>query len=185
MKNAHTFATLAASALAATPVFAGYPGDYPSDYDVAEVLSAEPLLRQVRVAVPQRECHAETRYVPVSGSRGGTTTTAGSMLIGGLIGAVIGHQIDDRRSRNSGTIAGALIGTAIGHEAAQGDARVGFGEYRAIDAERCEVHTVERVEERIEGYRVTYRYNGRTYATQMPRDPGATLRVRVNVAPLG
>ena len=47
------------------------------------------------------------------------------------------------------------------------------------------VHSVERYEERVDGYRVTYRYNGHIFSTQLPRDPGGTLRVRVNVEPVG
>ncbi len=202
MDRQNSIAILTAGLLAAAPVFAGqYGGDDGrngptygapadlADYDTAQVLSAEPLMRQVRITVPQRECFAETHYVPVNARGTGATPAAGQMLLGGLIGAVIGHQIDDRRSRNTGTVAGALIGTAIGHQVAQDSARRSpygrGGEYRAVDGERCEVHTVERFEERIDGYRVTYRYNSRIYTTQMPRDPGATLRVRVNVAPVG
>ena len=202
MDKQHTFAIMTAGLLAAAPVFAGHAGDYGVDdgygpsyggpyaadeFDTAQVLRAEPLMHQVRITVPQRECHAETHYVPV-GARATGTPAAGQMLLGGLIGAVIGHQIDDRRSRNTGTVAGAMIGTAIGHQVAQDGARraaYGQEEYRAVDAERCEVRTVERFEERIDGYRVTYRYNSRIYTTQMPRDPGPTLRVRVNVAPVG
>jgi uncharacterized protein YcfJ len=194
MDKQHSIAILTAGLLAAAPAFAGHAGDYGAaygqdDYDTAQVLSAEPLMRQVRITVPQRECYAETRYVLVNARNAGAASAAGPMLLGGLIGAVIGHQIDDRRSRNTGTVAGALIGTAIGHQVAQDSARrnaYGRGaEYRAVDAERCEVHTIERFEERIDGYRVTYRYNSRIYTTQMPRDPGATLRVRVNIAPVG
>ena len=205
MDKQYSFAILTAALLAAAPAFAGHAGDYgagdgrngPSygapydqdDYDTAQVLSAEPLTRQVRITAPQRECYAETRYVPLNARNAGATPAAGQMLLGGLIGAVIGHQIDDRRSRNTGTVAGALIGTAIGHQIAQDGARRNpygrGGEYRAVEGEHCEVHTVERFEERVDGYRVTYRYNSRIYTTQMPRDPGATLRVRVNVAPVG
>jgi len=209
MNTQHTFAMMTAGLLVAAPAFAGYPGGYEAqyeapyqaeydsqygaghdqaDYDTAQVLSAEPMTRQVRISVPQRDCYPETRYERVNTRRAGSTPAAGQMLLGGLIGAVIGHQIDDRRSRNTGTVAGALIGTAIGHQVAQDDARrddYGRDEYRAVDAERCEIRTVERVEERVDGYRVRYRYNGRVYTTRMPRDPGATLRVRVNIAPVG
>jgi uncharacterized protein YcfJ len=51
--------------------------------------------------------------------------------------------------------------------------------------ERCEVHQEEHFEDRNEGFRVTYRYNGRTYVTRMPNDPGQQIRVRVAVSPVG
>jgi uncharacterized protein YcfJ len=197
-----TVTALALTGMAATSMAA-------AEYDTADVISAEPLTRQVRVSVPQRECYTETRYVPVTdsgsygydqfgngrfgngriGRYGNDAPAAGQMIMGGLIGAVIGHQIGNQESRKTGAIAGAIIGSAIGHEAAQRSAarRADYGstELRAVDAERCETRTVERYEERVDGYRVSYRYNGRIYTTNMSHDPGSTLRVRVNVAPLG
>jgi uncharacterized protein YcfJ len=162
-----------------------YSGD---EFQTAQVISAAPITRQVRITVPQRECYSETHYVPVNGRRyGGDAPAGGQMILGGLIGAVIGHQLDDRRSRNGGTVVGAVIGSAIGHDVAQRNATRygGSDEMRAVDGQRCEVRYIEHVEDRVDGYRVTYQYNGRTYTTQMPRDPGATLRIRVNVAPVG
>ena len=49
--------------------------------------------------------------------------------------------------------------------------------------ERCETRSEVREEERIDGYRVTYEYNGRVYTTRTKRDPGDELRVRVAVSP--
>ena len=39
------------------------------------------------------------------------------------------------------------------------------------------------IEERIDGYEVTYAYAGREYVTRMPYDPGERLRVRGDVTP--
>jgi uncharacterized protein YcfJ len=204
-------------ALVATPALANHEGSYGTSYqdeqyEYAQVISSEPLVRQVHVTVPRRECYNETHYVPVNGGRyGGRNTsgyggrygsgngygvgqsTAGSMILGGLIGAAIGHQIGNQQSRRTGAIAGAIIGTAIGNEAAQRRGSYGssngndYGreELRAVDSQRCEVRNEEHVEERIDGYRVTYRYNDRTYTTRTARDPGAQIRVRVSVSPLG
>jgi uncharacterized protein YcfJ len=200
-------------ALVATPALAnhensynsGYDGGYQGEqYEYAQVISAEPLVRQVRVTVPRRECYSETHYVPVNDGRYGgrygrgngydvRQSTAGSMIVGGLIGAAIGHQIGNQQSRRTGAIAGAIIGSAIGNEAAQRRGSYGsryandYGqdELRAVEGQRCETRNEEHVEERIDGYRVTYRYNDRTYTTQTARDPGSQIRVRVSVSPLG
>jgi uncharacterized protein YcfJ len=48
---------------------------------------------------------------------------------------------------------------------------------------RCETRYQSREEQRIDGYRVIYTYNGRKYATDMPYDPGKRLRIRVDVQP--
>lgn len=42
----------------------------------------------------------------------------------------------------------------------------------------------ERFERQIDGYLVTYRYNGRVQHTQMAYDPGTRMRVRVSVDPM-
>jgi uncharacterized protein YcfJ len=223
MNSKHMTGMVILGALVATPALAnhesgysnGYNGSYQDEqYEYAQVISSEPLVRQVHVTVPQRECYNETHYVPVNGGRYGSgyggrygrgngygngvvQSTAGSMILGGLIGAAIGHQIGNQQSRRTGAIAGAIIGTAIGNEAAQrrGSYGSGYGsnngdeygqdELRAVDSQRCEVRNEQHVEERIDGYRVTYRYNNRTYTTQTVRDPGAQIRVRVSVSPLG
>jgi len=174
----------------------GY-GDGGTGFDFAEVVRADPIVRQVRVSVPRRECFDETRYVPVR-SGPGPQGAAGGMILGGIIGAVVGHQFDGGRGDwrhgrggggNTGTLAGGIVGAAIGHDVAERNAARAGGfagdEVRAVTAQRCEVHEEEHVEDRTEGFRVTYRYQGRTYTTRMPNDPGPRIRVRVSVSPVG
>lgn len=43
--------------------------------------------------------------------------TATGAAIGGIAGAVLGHQIDDDNGRYAGAAAGALLGAAIGNNA--------------------------------------------------------------------
>ena len=40
------------------------------------------------------------------------------------------------------------------------------------------------VQQRVNGYRVTYEYQGQPYTTVLRNDPGRTLPVRVSVTPL-
>jgi len=49
--------------------------------------------------------------------------------------------------------------------------------------ERCRLERAYRSEERLQGYRVTYLYNGQTYTTRTSHDPGNRIRVRVSVSP--
>ncbi len=159
-----------------------------SDYDYARVTHVEPRYRQVRTSVPRQECFTETRYGPDDRSYRAERPAAGGMILGGLIGAVIGHQIGHGHERGVGTVAGAVIGSAIGHDASQRRAGNAYGgDYggRSVDSERCETRYSERVDRRIDGYRVTYRYNDRNYQTDLPYDPGERLRVRVTVSPEG
>ena len=164
------------------------------EYDYARVVDVDPIIRQVRVSVPRRECWNETRYEQVNYSRGRRYEpqrgAAGSMILGGIIGAAIGNQIGSGDGRRAATVAGAIIGSAVGHDAAaRRDYRDGRyvdrdpRESRPYDVERCSVRYDENYEQRIDGYRVTYVYNGHEHTTRLPYDPGDRIRVRVDVQP--
>jgi uncharacterized protein YcfJ len=167
---------------------------YDGGYDYARVVDVDPIVRQIRVTTPRRECWMETRYEyepryepqRVAGPHRGA---AGSMILGGIIGAALGNQVGSGDGRRAATVAGALIGSAIGHDradrrnAGQYYSDAGPREARPYEVERCDVRYEEDYEERIAGYRVTYLYNGREQTTRLPYDPGDRIRVRVNVRP--
>jgi uncharacterized protein YcfJ len=167
-----------------------YQGPPPSDYAYARVVDVDPIVRHVRVTVPKQECWTETRYDDVSYRErvGPPRQTVGGTILGGLIGAAVGNQIGRGDGRRAATVAGAVIGSAIGHDAAErrngGYDRV-VTESRPYEAERCETRYDEQFEDRIDGYRVTYEYNGIRQTTQLPYDPGDRIRVRVDVRPEG
>ncbi len=159
-----------------------------SDYAYARVVDVDPIVNHVRVSEPRRECWTETQYEDVSHTESAgprSRPSPGAMILGGIIGAAVGNQIGHGDGRRVATVAGAVIGTAIGHDASTRAPQRVVTESRPYDAERCEVRYDERFEDRIEGYRVTYEYNGIRQTTQLPYDPGDRIRVRVNVQPEG
>jgi uncharacterized protein YcfJ len=169
----------------ASPAFAGSKRyDYRSDRgyertDYAEVLDVDPITRQVRVSQPRQECWDERVTYREPEYR--TGLNAGTVL-GAIIGGVAGHQIGGGHGRDAATAVGAVIGAHVGaREAAYhrggGTERVGY-------EQRCETYSDTRYEQRVEGYDVTYRYQGRIYHTQLPYDPGRRLEVDVNVRPV-
>jgi uncharacterized protein YcfJ len=164
----------------------GYPARYDApraEYDWARVTDVEPLVRRVRVTTPRRECWTETRYERIE-DRPGHRGAAGSMILGSIIGAAIGNQIGSGDGRRAATVAGAVIGGAIGHDRAENRNPRSYGyTERPYEVERCENDIEEHFEERIEGYRVSYVYNGREMTTELPYDPGDRIRVRVDVRP--
>ena len=151
-------------------------------YDYARVISAQPIVRYVSVSTPVRECWQETRRYTVERR----PNTAGGALVGAIIGGVVGHQFGSGRGNDAATVAGTLIGAAVGSESARKRAneRGHYGEETySRPYERCETNYQSRQEERIDGYRVIYRYHGQRYSTRLPYDPGNRIRVRVDVRP--
>lgn len=151
-----------------------------ASYDYAQVVSAQPIVNYVTVRTPVRECWEETQYYSVDRYAG---SRAGGTLFGALIGSVIGHQIGSGSGNDAATVAGGLIGAAIGNNAARSRHGQYGVEQHSRPVERCKTSYREHREERIDGYRVTYRYHGQKYITEMPYDPGNKLRVRVDIRP--
>lgn len=180
MKYKMILVSLIAS-LSTAPAFAEHRPGKSSFSDYARVTHVEPIYRTVQVSRPHEECREEEVYYP-SGSRHGGGNTALSMIVGGALGGVLGHNIS-RHHRDTGKIAGAVIGSAIGHEVAEN--KRGRQSYRHAYEERCRTVNEHYSEEKLEGYYVTYRYHGETLTTRMNRDPGDRLKVRVSVRPVG
>lgn len=150
------------------------------DADYARVLDATPIMERVRRVEPVETCWDEERPAPRADRSGAT-------VAGGLLGAVIGHQFGSGSGRRAATVAGAVIGGAIANDAAaRREARDYDGGWdRGYRVEqRCAVHDEVRFEERVRAWRVSYRFHGRDYVTEMPYDPGPRLRVAVEARPL-
>ena len=184
--NARITALVTAAMLLGTTATAFADHDYRSArggkamYDHAKVISAEPIINYVTVTTPVRQCWEEMEYYTVDRRphRG-----SGGALLGAVIGGVIGHQVGSGRGNDAATVAGTLIGAAIGSESSRDRHR--DVERVARPVERCSTTYEKHREERIDGYRVTYRYHGQKYMTEMPYDPGNRIRVRVDVRPAG
>ncbi len=165
-----TLLVLGALATLANVAQAG--SDHHGEYDYAKVLSAQPIYTVERRPIDERECWNET--VSYTGHQGSMT----GVIAGGIIGGVIGNQIGKGHGRQAATVAGTLLGGSIGHDISHSKPR----RHQAVE-EHCRVYRRYTEEERITGYRVTYRYDGRTYTRTMSHDPGPRLRVRVKVEP--
>ncbi|MCB1864777.1 MAG: glycine zipper 2TM domain-containing protein [Chromatiales bacterium] len=147
-------------------------GDRNNDgYALARVTEVEPIIDRVQVSEPFEVCRDE--YV-----RGRRHDAALPTLFGGLLGGVIGNQFGHGRGRHAATAAGVLIGATVGHEASAHSHRGG----RYVTS--CDTEYRYHTEERVAGYRVHYRYDGRNYVTRTDEDPGKYIRVRVDVSPV-
>lgn len=163
--------------LMATTALASGPGR-PGDYVYAKVVDVQPIVRYVTVNRPRQECWDEVVY---SEPRRGV---AGPALAGGIIGGAIGRQFGGGSGRDALTVAGALAGSAIAADRAARN-RAGSGPARATSVERCQVIDQRYTEERVDGYRVTYKYRGRHHTMITPERPGSRVRLRVSAVPVG
>jgi uncharacterized protein YcfJ len=148
-------------------------GDF---YDYAQVVRAEPIVNRIRVSEPREECWEERAPVRDSGYHSATP-----MILGGIIGGVVGSTMGKGRGRDAAIVAGTVLGGSVGRDVGRQSAS--GGTYRTSSQEVCRMVDDYREEERIEGYDVTYRYQGQEYFTRLPYDPGGRMRVRVDVTP--
>ena len=144
--------------------------------DEATVLSADPVYRTVRVNEPVEQCWDEPVRVPSnSGYRSHTPK-----ILGAIAGAAVGNEFGKGRGRDLATVAGAVLGGSIGRDAQAHHSRQ---HSRVVYEKRCETVDRYHTEERLDGYDVTYRYNGQVYSTYTDHDPGPTIKVSVSVVP--
>ena len=105
------------------------------------------------------------------------------MAVGGILGGIIGHQIGKGNGKKLATAMGTLIGAQIGHNAVNGHVESGQSSYTEYE-ERCDIRHQVSYEEVIDGYQVTYRYQGEHYQIEMPYNPGKRIKLRIQITPV-
>jgi uncharacterized protein YcfJ len=151
----------------------GYRG--PTQYVYARVVDVDPIVRFVTVDRPEQRCWTEV--VRQSNTPYGV---AGPTVAGGIIGAAIGRQFGSGNDRDALTLLGAAAGAAVANQRA-----VRNQGYHDETVERCETVSHPYTEQRIDGYRVTYVYEGRHYTMQTATPPGDRVQLAVDVRPVG
>jgi len=176
--NKYLLATLGAVALAGGSSISLAGGRHQGDgyYDYAPVLRATPLTEVVRVKEPREVCWTEHVTHTRPRRHHGSVTPE---IVGGIIGGVVGNQFGSGRGKDIATVAGAVLGGSLAHDMKRRRGRV-YDSYTE-PVERCRLEHDYYEQERVVGYDVKYRYNGQIYRARMERDPGDSVRVRVNV----
>ena len=149
-------------------------------FEYARVVDVSPIVRQVRVSNPVRECWDQ----PVYHTENQPPKSAGGMLVGGLIGGIIGHQFGNGRGRRVATAVGTLIGAKVGHDAVNGHRDYAQSKQIIGYDEVCNTRHQVSYEEVVDSYDVTYRYRARHYHIVMPYDPGKRIKMRIQFTPV-
>ena len=118
--------------------------------DEARVRAVEPQYETVQV--PRQECTSQwvqeqPRAVAPAGGYGGA-------IIGGVAGGLLGNQVGKGHGKEAATAAGAVIGAITGDRIANSQPQGYVNQQREVRSCR----TVNDVQQRLTGYRVTYEY---------------------------
>ena len=145
----------------------------------APVISSYPVYQTVVREEPREQCHIE--QVARHQSRVKSATPA---IVGTILGGALGNALGSKKSNQRvGAVVGGVLGYSIGKDIRRRHTEH-HGAVRYEEREVCST-VYERIEEeRLTGYDVSYAYGGRIYKTRMRRDPGSTVRVRVQVEPI-
>jgi uncharacterized protein YcfJ len=163
------------------PAAASWAGAPLSGTQILEVpvIASYPIYQTVVRQVPRQQCHIEQVAHRSAQHRSATPAILGT-IIGGALGNAVGSKKSNQRvGAVVGGVLGYSIGKDIGRRSQQHPVDHGYSEH-----EVCSTVYDEIEEERLNGFDVSYAYAGQTYKTRMNRDPGETLRVRVQVQPL-
>ena len=138
----------------------------------SRVLNRTPIMESFQISTPKRVCYQE--QVVTQNTKSYTPS-----ILGGIVGAAVGHQVGSGRGKDLATVTGGVLGASVGRDVQNKSAQ----SHTAL-VERCHDETEFHYEERITGWRVTYEYNGQSYVTRTDRDPGEILKLKVNVQPI-
>jgi uncharacterized protein YcfJ len=181
-----SIATVTVLGLSATSAFAGNHNAYghrakyrpsPTEYVYARVVDVDPMVRYVTVNRPRQECWDEVVREPAR-----PFGTVGPTVAGGIVGAAIGRQFGSGNDRDALTLLGAAAGAAVANQRAQRNQDVA---YRDVTVQRCQTVNERVTEQIVDGYLVTYAFQGRQYTMQTASPPGDRVRLAVDVRPVG
>ena len=148
------------------------------EYIEADVVSVVPVIQDVQVVTPERNCWQERQY---GSPRDGRGDHGVGLVVGGVVGGAIGHGLGHKkRNKQVGAVVGSILGATLGNAISHKRRHHRQSEW----VEHCEVIERRREESRIVGYDIEYEYAGTVHQTRMSRDPGSTLRLRVEVQPI-
>ena len=150
----------------------GYRSDvYDSNY--ARVVSVEPVYRYVRQPVTDHSCVDYER-------RGSGYSSHTATVLGAVIGGALGHRIGDSHGDPKvAAVAGGLLGASVGRDI---DQRTSYARGVLVEGP-CRVSSHSESRRELVEYRVAYRYNGQIHYASMDYDPGEWVKLDARYSP--
>lgn len=133
----------------------------------AQVVAVQPVTESITTDKPRQVCRDEQVAVPETYK---DQHQIGGAVVGGLIGALAGHQIGGGKGKTLATVGGAAAGAFAGHEIQKK-----HQEDNATTMETrnvCHTVTDHTTSTRTVGYDVTYTLNGKAGHIRMDHNPG-------------
>lgn len=163
------------------PVFADH--EAAAYYTYGEVIDAEPIIRRTVETIPREQCRPvrHQRVVRPDHHNNYHNKHALPSLFGGLLGGIIGNQFGGGHGKTAFTVAGALAGANLAASSAHRQENHYTGH---TIRRRCTLIEEVREVEKIEGYFVTYLYQGRKFTRTTLQHPGSRIRLHVQVNPI-
>lgn len=133
----------------------------------AQVVAVQPITESSTTSKPRQVCRDEQVAVPEPYK---DKHQIGGAVVGGLVGALAGHQIGGGKGKTLATVGGAAAGAFAGHEIQK--------KHQENNATRMETrnvcHTVtdKTTSTKTVGYDVTYTLNGQAGHIRMDHNPG-------------
>jgi uncharacterized protein YcfJ len=122
------------------------------------------------VSTPRERCSdvQVSRQAPVQDDK----RVAGT-VVGGLAGGLLGSQVGGGNGKTLATIAGAAAGGYTGNRIQKN-----LQQQDVVTSTERRCSTVDEKSQRLLGYNVTYRLDGKEATTRMSSKPGATVLVK-------
>jgi uncharacterized protein YcfJ len=134
----------------------------------AKVTQVPPIYRYVSVQATQPLCHGPN----IDNTRQHSTPT----IIGGLVGASIGHIVSQRPYKGIGAIAGAVVGSTLALHVSN-SSTLGHTSHYWAGQDCVGLPTKTGKKPLLTGYAVTNKYQGHLYQTTRQSKPNKTIRV--------
>ncbi len=133
----------------------------------AQVVAVQPITQSVTTSKPRQVCRDEQVAVPETYK---DKHQIGGAVVGGLVGALAGHQVGGGKGKTLATVGGAAAGAFAGHEIQKNHQENNATKMETRNV--CHTVTDKTTSTKTVAYDVTYTLNGQAGHVRMDHNPG-------------